>query len=175
LNAPGVNNNVQYVDYFDGRVRLSKQISFSHLTLELFADVSNLFNALRLQLGYGDLTTSGAYINSLHLPKSNAYDNIPGNDKIGAYREPGVDWQPEKSQSIVQGTTPPTNDRAFYYERTTGKYWKVVNSAWVEVDQSTIDNINSTKAYIQMPNPSTFWFLNPRNITFGLRLTLDVD
>jgi outer membrane receptor protein involved in Fe transport len=173
-NAPGVSNNVQYVDYFDASLRISKEIIISHFNIQLFADVSNLFNALRLRLTYSDLTSSGAYINSLHLPRSNAYDNIPGDDKIGDYRDPSVDWQPEKNQVLVQGTTPPSNDRAIYFESGTGKYWQVVNNAWVQVDQAKMDQINSTKAYIQMPNPSTFWFLNPRNITFGIRVSVDI-
>jgi outer membrane receptor protein involved in Fe transport len=174
-NTPGVNNNVQYVDYFDGRLRVSKGVSVSHFRIQIFADVSNLFNALRLRTGYGDLTTSGAYINSLHLPKSNAYNNIPGDDKIGAYRDRGVEWQPMIRQDGVENGNIKIGDRAIYYDNNTNTYWQTVGNAWVKVDQAIIDKINSTKAYINMPNPSTFWFLNPRNITFGFSASLDID
>jgi len=41
------------------------------------------------------------------------------------------------------------------------------------VNQATIDQINKDKAYINMPSISTFWFLNPRQIFFGLKLSFD--
>jgi outer membrane receptor protein involved in Fe transport len=173
-NAPGIENNVQYVDYFDGRLRVSKEIKIKMVTIQLFADVSNLFNARRLRTSYGDLTSSGAYINSLHLPKSEAYNNIPGDDKIGNYREPGVEWQPMFHQDNVQNGAVKIGDRAIYYDGMSGTYWQTVNSAWVQVDQATINKINDSKAYIAMPNPSTFWFLNPRNITFGINVSLNL-
>jgi len=37
-----------------------------------------------------------------------------------------------------------------------------------------MDKILEDKAYIDMPNPSTFWFLNPRNIYFGIRLSFNI-
>jgi outer membrane receptor protein involved in Fe transport len=177
LNAPGVSNNVQYVDYFDGTLRASKSITLKHFTIQLFADVSNLFNALRLRDAGGQ-----DYRLSLHLPKSNAYDNIPGDDKFGDYRKPGVDWVPmeimtTKTMSSIGSTV------AVYYEPQTRQYWQYVDDntipaikdRWKLVDQKRIDQINSDKAYISMPNPSTFWFLNPRNITYGLTVSFDLD
>lgn len=176
-NVAGVLNNLQYVDYFDGRLRVSKGVRIGSFSIQLFADVSNLFNTKRLRLSYSDLTKSGAYINSLHLPESDAYRgiNIPGKDKIGDYREPGVEWQPMKYQHKVEGTGVSKDTRAIFYEGSTGRYWRAKDGGWVEVDKNEIDRINSTKAYIQMPNPSTFWFLNPRNITFGLNISIDFD
>jgi len=58
-------------------------------------------------------------------------------------------------------------------------YWRVNkdqstgNTSWVRVDQATIDKINKDKAYIDMPSVSTFWFLNPRQLFFGLKLSFD--
>jgi outer membrane receptor protein involved in Fe transport len=175
LNVAGVNNNVQYVDYFDGKLRVSKGINLGRFSIQLFAVVSNLFNTLRLRISDGDLTNSGAYINSLHLQKSNAYDNIPGDDKIGDYRDPGVEWQPMYHQDNVQNGAVKTGDRAIYYDGISRTYWQTVNGAWVQVDQAILNKINSSKAYIQMPNPSTFWFLNPRNITFGTTISLNLE
>jgi hypothetical protein len=43
----------------------------------------------------------------------------------------------------------------------------------VQVDQAKIDQINTDKTYIDMPNAQTFWFLNPRNVFFGIRLSFD--
>jgi hypothetical protein len=51
--------------------------------LQLLLDIGNLFNQMRLRD-----TDNELYRASLHLPKSEAYDNIPGNDKLGDYRKP---------------------------------------------------------------------------------------
>ena len=179
-NAPGIGTivqNVQNVDYFDGTLRASKSITLKHFTIQLFADVSNLFNALRLRDAGGQ-----DYRTSLHLPKSPAYSNIPGDDKFGDYRKPGVDWVPME----IMGSNTMLNagsTRAVYYEPQTKQYWQymddktipAIKDRWKLVDQKRIDQINSDKAYINMPNPSTFWFLNPRNITYGLTVSFDLD
>jgi hypothetical protein len=172
---------VQVVDYFDGTIRISKSISIHRFSLQMFLDINNLFNSLRL---YN--RDDQNYQESLHLPKSPAYSNIPGDDRFGDYRTPGVGWQPEVYQAEIQhkdGTfiNAPDDTHAFFYEGNTGKYWRVVKDqttsvrSWAQVDQATIDKVNRDKAYIQMPNPSTFWFLNPRAIFVGVRFSLDLD
>ena len=180
-NISGTVNNVQVVDYFDGTIRISKSISIHRFSLQMFLDINNLFNSLRL---YN--RDDQNYQESLHLPKSPAYSNIPGDDRFGDYRTPGVGWQPEVYQAEIQhkdGTfvNAPDDTHAFFYEGNTGKYWRVVKDqttsvrSWAQVDQATIDKVNRDKAYIQMPNPSTFWFLNPRAIFVGVRFSLDLD
>jgi outer membrane receptor protein involved in Fe transport len=178
LNAPGVSNNARYVDYFDGVLRASKSLKINRFTIQLFADVYNLFNAQRLRN-----TGDPDYRRSLHLPKSSAYNNIPGDDKFGDYRTPGVEWQPIEYQADMSQTKLTAGStRAIYYEAKTGQYWQYANNQsipvaqrWTLVDQNRIDQINKDKAYIYMPNPSTFWFLNPRAATFGLRISFDLD
>ncbi len=136
-------------------------------------DVNNLFNRMTLWD-----TGDQKYRESLHLPKSDAYGNIPGDDKLGDYRKPGVEWQPMKYQEIIQGTTPPalnTNTIPIYYEGSTGTYWEIVDNQWIEVSKSKIDQINADKAYIFNPGASTWWFLNPRTVVFGVRLSFDLD
>jgi hypothetical protein len=177
-NAPGIVNNVQYVDYFDGSLRASKSFAFKHFNIQFFADVSNLFNALRL-----NNTTDQDYRRSLHLSQSNAYPNIPGNDKLGDYREPSATWVPEVYQKdMTQTMNGAGSTVAIYYEGSTGKYWQYVDNPtipvhqrWQQVDQARLDQINKDKAYINMPSPSTYWFLNPRNITYGLRVSVNLD
>jgi outer membrane receptor protein involved in Fe transport len=178
-NAPGVANNVQYVDYFDATLRASKSFVFKRLNIQLFVDISNLFNTLRLSNTGGQ-----SYRESLHLPKSDAYLNIPGDDKFGDYRKPGVEWQPMEYQNSMDQTIKTVGStRAVYYEASTGKYWEYIHDPsitriqdrWKIVDQARIDRILEDKAYIDMPNQSTFWFLNPRNITYGLRVSFDLD
>lgn len=163
--------NVQAVDYFNTYFRLQKTLTFGRLNLQLFMDVNNALNTLRLW-NTGDVD----YMTSLHLPKSDAYPNIPGDDKVGNYRKPGVDWQPvEQQASIDQNTPAPPADHsaAIYYATSTGKYWWYRSGAWSLVPQSKIDQVLADKAYINMPNQSTFWFLDPRNFFFGLTVSFN--
>jgi outer membrane receptor protein involved in Fe transport len=174
-NLPYVAYNVQAVDYFDLSVRLDKVVTIKNFKIQLFMDVSNLLNTRRLW-NRGDQN----YMLSLHLPQSEAYPNIPGDDKVGEYRTPGVEWQPEVYQDKVQGQTVPDDFRAIYYEGSTGRYWQVAKDAqsgaksWVEVDKARIDQINADKAYINMPNQSTYWFLDPRKLYFGMRISVSL-
>lgn len=177
-NISGIDNNVQYVDYIDGTLRLSKTILFNSFSIQLFADVYNVFDSKRLwNTGEQD------YRHSLHLPKNKGYDNIPGDDKFGDYRKPGVEWQPmEYVGSTIDKTRPAGSTRAIYYEAASGTYWQYssneslpVDQRWALVDKSRIDKILEDKAYIDMPGASTFWFLNPRNVYFGLRFSFNLD
>jgi hypothetical protein len=160
---PSIGYNVQGVDFFNTSLRIDKSIAIGKFNVQLFMDISNVLNALRL-----------------YIP--NDQNNIPGEDLVGEYREPGVEWQPEVFQSQVQGQPAPDDFRAIYFEGATGKYWKVVEDAqqpngrnWAEVDQVTIDQVNKDKAYIDMPNASIFWFVDPRKIFFGIRLSFDFN
>ncbi|MBN1783235.1 TonB-dependent receptor [bacterium] len=168
--ASGINNNVQYVDDFNITLRAGKTIAFRKFRIQLLMDVGNLLNRLKLRD-----TGNQEYRLSLHLPKNKAYDNIPGDDKFGDYRKPGVEWQPMLNQAYVDRTKPPASDRPIYYESTTGQYWQYVEDEWTEVSQERLDQINEDKAYINMPGASTFWFVNPRNIVFGARISFDLN
>ncbi len=175
-NVASIAYNVQAIDFYNTALRLDKSIVIGKCKLQLFMDINNVLNTLQLY-NTGDL----GYMESLHLPKNAAYDNIVGNDKVGDYRTPSVAWQPEIYQNTVQGTNPPVDFRAIYYESSTGMYWQVVKDAstgilsWKQVDQGRIDQINKDKAYINMPNASTFWFLNPRQIFFGVRFSINFN
>ena len=167
-NVASIAYNVQSVDYFNATLRLQKTLDLGSFNLQLFMDVSNLFNTYRLFN-----TNDQDYMLSLHLPKSEAYDNIPGADKVGDYRKPGADFTPmEYTKKISTGQT--GNAGAIYYEGVSGKYFEYVNGEWSQVDQAKIDKINSDKSYIDMPNATTFWFLNPRQIYFGIRLSFNI-
>ena len=178
-----IGNNVQAVDYFSGYVRLQKTIAFGNLEFQLFMDVNNVFN--NISNSFRDLVrTDQDYLRSLHLPPSNAYPNIPGDDKVGDYRKPGEAWQPIQLQSVsATSAAPPSNvmDRnnsiAIYYNSSTKEYWwygphgyASGSAGWWQVPQSKMDQVLSDKAYIQMPEQSTFWFLNPRTFYFGLTM-----
>jgi outer membrane receptor protein involved in Fe transport len=169
-NAKGVQNNIQFVDYLDAQMRVSKTVSFSGLRIQLLADFSNLLNALRLR-DTGDQD----YRISLHLPRNKGYDNIPGHDKFGDYRQPGVAFQPMEYLAVVDQTRPAASAKVIYYEGTTGRYWQCTDSQWAEVSKSRLDRINEDHSYIDMPGPSTYWFLNPRAVMFGARVSFDLN
>jgi len=169
-NASGIVNNIQYRDNLNSTLRLSKTVAARNFSLQFMVDVGNLFNRMTLRNTWDE-----KYLKSLHLPKSDAYDNIVGNDRVGDYREPDVDWQPIEFRAQIEGTTPPNNTIPIYYEGNSGKYWEIIDNQWTEVENKKIDRILDDNAYIYNPGPSTYWFLGPRNVTFGIRLSFDLN
>ena len=169
---PGISNNVHYKDWFDISLKINKRFIINKTDLVVFVEINNLLNTRRLNLNsFMDSHDEQFYFQSLHLPESNVYDNIPGNDRPGDYRKPGVSYQPiERVGSISDNLT--GEQGVIYWERTTGKYMEYVNGQWTEVDNSKIDRILKDKAYIDMPNMTSFNFLNPRRFTIGVRIDL---
>jgi hypothetical protein len=168
--AKGVENNIQNVDWLNSTARISKTVDVGRVKFQFLMDVWNIFNTLRLRD-----TGNRDYRMSLHLPVSKAYDNIPGNDKLGDYRKPGVEWQPMEYRNVVDKTQIMPSDRPIYYEGSTGEYWQFASGEWNQVDQALIDRINKDNAYIFNPGPSTYWFVSPRTVTFGVRLSVDLN
>ncbi|MCB0731046.1 MAG: TonB-dependent receptor, partial [Ignavibacteriae bacterium] len=169
-NVAGVSQNVQTKDWHNLDLRLVKDFDFDALLVSFIMDVSNVFNNKRLSLlGFMNAQDYEDYWNSLHLPKSNAYDNIVGDDRYGEYRKQGVEYQPVEQVANVTTLTNP-NTRAFYYENSSGKYMQWDGSTWSEVSSSKLDKVMDDKAYIDMPNETSFNFLNPRQIYFGINV-----
>lgn len=166
----GARNNIQYVDDYDGTLRASKTFVFDKFKIQFLVDVTNLFD--RLDLWYD---WNLKYRESLHLPENEAWDNIPGNDKIGDYRQPGVEWQPMEYRAEINRYAAPPSERVIYYEGTSCQYWQYTNGEWALVDSRRMYRLLKDKAYIFNPGPSTFWFLDPRKITFGLRVSFDLN
>jgi len=164
---PYVAYNVKAVDFYNMYLRLEKSVRLGSLQVQLFMDVNNVLNTLRLWN-----TGDQSYMASLHLPRSSDYPNIPGDDKVGDYREPGVDYQPMES-----GIDLPQTGQAgvMYYQGLSGKYFEYVNSQWSEVERGRLNKVLDQKAYIDMPNASTFWFLDPRRFYFGLKVSFNFD
>jgi hypothetical protein len=149
-SIPGIQNNVQWRDYYNVDIRVSKNFRISKLNLELYMDIYNLFNIKYMSGSSFDGFIRGqdfdAYMKSLHLPafspevaQQMGYANIPGNDRPGDYRT--VPYEPYDP-----------NDPSPSHK------------------QYVLDN----KAYIVMPNEITFAFLNPAQYFFGLRLSVDL-
>lgn len=169
-NVSGVLNNLESVDYYNSTLRLTKTVAFGKMRIQALVDVGNVFNTLRLWE-----TGDQKYRESLHLPESDGYDNIPGDDKLGDYRKPGVDFQAMEQLKSIDREIDSGKPNVIYYESNTGDYLKYENDVWTEVDQGKIDQVLEDKAYIDMPNASTFWFLNPRKIYYGVRVSFDLN
>lgn len=159
--------NVKSVDYFNTYLRVDKTINIGQFSLQFFVDINNLLDTRRLW-NTGEVN----YLSSLHFPESDDYTNIPGDDKVGDYRDPTVEFQP-----MINGSRDPNgpgagNEVAWYYEE--GTYYEWSDGAWAEVDQARVNKALDEKAYIDMPNANTFWFLDPRYIYFGLRFEFKI-
>jgi len=176
LNASGIRNNVQDTDYFNTVLRFGKTFQFNKLRIQAFVDINNLFNYKRMSLAnFGGKNDDGVlYWQSLHLPESDAYDNIPGDDRYGSYRKEGVDYQPMEGRGIINYDTFVGESGVIYYDKSNQKYVEYVEEAWVEVEQGRLDRILEDKAYIDMPNQDSFTFLSPRQIFIGLRVSFDL-
>jgi len=166
-------NNVQVTDFYNCDLRLNKTIDFKMVSVMLFVEVRNLFNFKKLSgESFYDIYDQEYYFRSLHLPKNNTYNNIPGEDRIGDYRKPGVAYQPIEQSGNVDHINPAEiNTKVIYYDKSTKKYMNYVNGAWSEVEKSHMQKILDDKAYIDMPNNSSFSFLNPRQFFYGITLT----
>ncbi len=174
-NVKGIQYNVQWNDYYNVDLRITKTFPFSNFDLKFFADINNVFNFKHFSgVSFYDNFDYEFYMKSLHLPSEITdelgYGNIPGDDQPGDYRKHGVEYQPMEWVSNINRVNNP-NSRAIYYDASTKRFMEYKEGNWAEVSQSRIDEINENKAYIDMPNQTYFTFLNPRNAFFGLTLT----
>jgi len=142
-SIPGVENNLQWSEYYNVDLRISKSFKFMGVDLQIFADISNLLNYKYMtDYGFVDAPDYLAYMKSLHLPAEKfderfGYTNIPGDDRPGDYRTgPYIPWDENASESQK-------------------------------------DEWRKNKSYIDMPNQEFFTFLNPRDIFWGLKLSID--
>ncbi len=137
-------NNIQWKDYFNVNMRLSKAFSVGPTRIELFVDINNLLDTKHMsyRAGFADQNDYDDYMKSLHLPEEyrkfgTGYDFVAGDDKPGDYR--------------------------------TGEY-----HAWdPNASQAQKDEWTKNKSYIDMPNLSYLTFLNPRDVFWGLRFSFE--
>jgi hypothetical protein len=151
-NKPDILYNVQWDDYFNVNLRISKKIRVKDMGFDLFMDINNVFNTKNFSTyGFATLQDYDDYMQSLRLPKA-AVEKLGyiqpgqdwryGNDKVGDLRPDDVKYEPYDPND-------PTKTKA------------------------DLDRILETKAYIDNPNLSSLWYLNPRDIFFGLRVSFD--
>jgi hypothetical protein len=177
---PGIFANVQWVDFWNVNIRLSKNFRIPKVgNFEFFLDVRNLFNYKYMtDYGFVDVNDKNDYLKSLHLPESTegldkfSYFNIPGDDKPGDYRR-GADFVP----IVVIGSTQDDirSEHYMYYNRQDGQYywWNDDTQAFYQ-DKGRTDRVLKDKAYIDMPNMDYFTYLDPRSFFWGLRLSFDL-
>jgi outer membrane receptor protein involved in Fe transport len=170
-------NNLQWLDYYNTNIRLSKTFDFGKFDIQLYVQIDNLFSAKRLSTtGFDDIHDENNYFKSLHLPEDIVddlnYAYVPGEDQPGDYRKTGVAYTPIQASYNINGEPNPNED-LIYYDLATRRYYEFQNSGgWKRVDDKKMDQILDDKAYIDMPNFDFFTFLNPRNIFFGLKFNI---
>ena len=196
-NEIGLVNNVQWKDFSNLDLRLSKSIGAGNSKLEIFADIMNVLNQkIFSTTGFSDFFDSQYYLESLHLPWEEGAQQ--GDDRPGDYRATGAKFVPIETVGHLNSIVDPAN-RAIYYT-TVGEeytdannnqvwdpgeeytdldgsgsyagpdsYWQHGDLGWQLVTDSYLDEVLEKKMYIDMPNLTSFTFLNPRKITVGLR------
>lgn len=149
---PGVQNNIQWPDYKNVDLRLSKDIKASRLNMRIYMDITNLFNTemftYDFSRGIGLAFSHGQdyrdYMDSLLWPEEIGrpigYTEF-GDDKMGDLRPDNVEYDPLESN--------PNNDPEI---------------------KTRNDRRRETKSYIDNPNLKWLYYLNPRAFTFGIKL-----
>jgi len=178
----GIVNNVRTPAYFNIDLKLSKTIPFKTFDIILYSNVFNALNIRRLAMLWGDPAAYSddltGYQQSLHLPESEAYNNIPGKDHYGDFRDPDAEYQPCKRVADLSSD----GQEGYYYYVTekaeAGEYeWYYFDTdagTWLAVDKKEIKKVLKEKAYIDMPNRTCFNFFWPRNITFGIKIAFNL-
>jgi len=167
--------NVTICDYYNFTLRLNKTFAFKRAKVSFFADISNLLNTRRLSgASFYNPDDERYYMESLHLPENDAYSNIPGEDQVGDFRDDDIDFQPIEQVGNHSWVSLP-DESVIYYDKTDQDYWTYNEGEWTHVPDSIMDTILDDKAYIDMPNQSSFNFLNPRMVFFGIRTSFDLN
>ena len=98
LNTYELVDNLQWKSSYNVDARFSKRMRFGKYSVQVFADVNNLFNIKTFNTrGFlGDTDDRTNYLESLHLPMYEGEDYqtqgyTPGNDKPGDFGGPGTD------------------------------------------------------------------------------------
>ena len=137
----GIVNNVQWKDQYNVDLRLAKTMRQENYTVQVFMDVSNLFNFKYLSYtGFASGRDYDNYMKSLNFSWEEGVEH--GNDRIGEYRDWDVEYDPLEQN--------PNNDPEIAKRNKERK---------------------ETNSYIDMPNIRSMTFLNPRDIEFGIKIT----
>lgn len=173
-------NNLQWLDYYNTDIRLSKGLDFGSFDIQFYVQINNVFN-VKVLSSTGFSRTNFDYENymkSLHFDEdivnyeNQRYYNVPGNDKPGDYRKTGVEYTPIEAVSNINNIENPVED-LIYYDVESRRYYEFTEtSGWERSSEKKIQKVLKDKAYIDMPNLGFFTFLNPRDIFFGLKFNV---
>jgi outer membrane receptor protein involved in Fe transport len=141
-NIPGRVNNVQWRDWYNFDLRITKDVRVVNRSMQFIMDVRNVFNIKYMsRAGFADAFDYQNYLESLRSPWREGVRK--GNDRIGDYRPWDVPYDPLEPN--------PDNDP--------------------EIAGRNDERIKN-KSYIDNPNIRSLAFLNPRHISFGVRINL---
>ncbi len=144
LDNVSIRNNVQRPDFFGVDLRLSRTFRFAGQSMRFFVDVNNLLNnkVFNYTSAFSDGTDFRDYMDSLLWPERIGQPlgyTVVGNDKIGDLRPESVTYDPLELN--------PGNDP--------------------QIDARNKKR-RETKSYIDNPNQKWLYYLNPRDVFFGL-------
>ncbi len=135
---PGVVDDTQWKDWYNVDLRLTKTFDLAMFNISIYMDVRNVFNFKYMsRAGFSDNYDWQDYLESLNFPWEMGDEK--GNDRIGEFRPPGVEYDPLEPN--------PDNDPEI---------------------SARNEKRKKNKSYIDMPNIKSLTFLNPRNIIFGI-------
>jgi hypothetical protein len=142
---PGIQDNVQWPDNHNIDLKLNRLFKVGRLSFDFFVEARNILNfKIFSQYGFSDGNDFRDYFDSLLWPedigKPLGYTQF-GEDKIGDLRPKGVTFDPLEPN--------PNND--------------------TDIDaRNKVRREN--KSYIDNPNLDWLYYLNPRDIFFGIKI-----
>ncbi|MFA4906695.1 MAG: TonB-dependent receptor [archaeon] len=148
-SVPGLINNVQWKDTYNLNLRIAKSFNFKRYQLQAYVDVSNLLDTKFLSYtGFVGSRDYNDYLESLHFSWEDGIEH--GSDRLGEYRDSDVEYDP-----MVSLISNPNDDPA-------------IDTQNAQINKDNKKRLE-TKSYINMPNNTSFSFLNPREIKFGIK------
>jgi hypothetical protein len=138
---PGIVDNVQWRDYYNIDLRISKLFNIATVGVQLYVDIRNLFNFKHMDYaGFSSYRDDYLpYLESLNFSWEAGEER--GDDKIGEYRPWNVPYDPLEAN--------PHNDPAI---------------------KARNDVRKENKSYIDNPDIKALTFLNPRRYIFGIKI-----
>jgi outer membrane receptor protein involved in Fe transport len=140
-NIPGIIDDVQWRDWHNMDLRLTKSFNWNRYSFQFYMDITNLYN--HKYMSYAGFSSYNddylPYLASLNFPWEEG--DKKGNDRIGDYRPVGVAYDPLEHN--------PNNDP--------------------EISKRNAER-KEKKSYIDNPDITSLTFLNPRDFRFGIRI-----
>ena len=181
---PGIGDNFRWQDVRSLNLKFSKVFSAGQMKIKLFADVNNALNIKRFSTyGFADIFDYEDYMNSLLLPEDkleaigvNILPGLDRNDNPGDVRPDDVEFVPIEWVSDVNGLDASNlSERGIYYDAATDTYRQWDHNSGLDsgVEEAFLDKVVDDRAYIDMPNQSSFIFLSPQDIFVGINISYD--